>query len=257
MRKYGMSGGIITFLIAVYLMTPISIIAGETVFFEENFDNLELGANVDEALKGDNVWTDTPPKGWTIDDSGVPDNGVTEWHGWAFVDPAWWTQAAEGQRRSEFMLGENVVAVADPDEWDDKAHAGGEYNTFLSTPAIPMAQVTKPNSVILYFSSSWRPEDNQKANLTVSFDGGDPVEILRFESGGGKFFKDDNSTNDEMEIDIENPGGAKSMVLTWGMIEAGNDWWWAIDNISIVTTGPLAVSASRKLATCWGNVKRP
>ncbi|MHC4586509.1 MAG: hypothetical protein ACYS3N_18410, partial [Planctomycetota bacterium] len=96
-----------------------------TVLFAEDFEGLVLGPNIDETLAGDAVWTDTPPEGWTIDESSIPGigmdetDGVTEWAGWAFTDKAWWTEAAEDQGRSLFELGSGTVAVADPDEWSD------------------------------------------------------------------------------------------------------------------------------------------
>jgi len=45
------------------------------VLFAEDFEGLPLGPNVDEGLAGEAVWTDTPPEGWTIDESGVPGIG--------------------------------------------------------------------------------------------------------------------------------------------------------------------------------------
>ncbi len=32
---------------------------------------------------------------------------------------------------------------------------------------------------------------------------------------------------------LNNPANAASMILTWDMPVAGNDWWWAIDNIEV------------------------
>ena len=63
---------------------------GQRVFLE-NFEGLSLGPNVDEAVAGTKVWTETPPAGWSIDDSKMPGgvspvlDGMTEWHGWAFA----------------------------------------------------------------------------------------------------------------------------------------------------------------------------
>jgi hypothetical protein len=34
-------------------------------------------------------------------------------------------------------------------------------------------------------------------------------------------------------IDIDNPPWATNVVLKFGMFDAGNDWWWAIDNIKV------------------------
>jgi hypothetical protein len=215
-----------------------------------------LGPNVDEALAGDAVWTETPPEGWSIDESGIPGigmdatDGMTEWAGWAFADKAWWIEAAEDQRRSEFTLGEGTVAVADPDEWDDGERlpipiSADPYDTWLTTPSIDIADA-EAGTLQLKFDSSWRPEfdDNyhQTASITASFDGGEPIEVLRWESDSGSLnFKDDNSTNDTIVVDLQKPEGARKVVLTFGLFDAGNDWWWAIDNIEVRAVVPEPV----------------
>ncbi|NLH44301.1 MAG: discoidin domain-containing protein [Planctomycetes bacterium] len=219
------------------------------VLLQEDFEGLTLGPSVDEGVKGTNVWTDIPSPGWVNDASGVPgiedpaNDGVTEWAGWGFAKKDWWVETAGDQRRSEFKLGQGTVAIADPDEWDDAAHPGpitaNPYDVWLSTPPIDLSSAV-PGTVQLKFDSSWRPEydDNyhQTASITVSFDGGAKIEVLRWESNSASpNYKDDNSTNQTIIVDIPNPPGAGSMVLTFGLFDAGNDWWWAIDNI--VVTG--------------------
>ncbi|MEJ2704562.1 MAG: hypothetical protein P8Z79_19180, partial [Sedimentisphaerales bacterium] len=155
--------------------------AGRSLLFYEDFEELTLGESPEESPGTEDVWTDTPPDGWTIDDSGVPGigdpavDGVTDWAGWAFTDKEWWTGAAGDQRRSEFTLGQGTVAVADPDEWDDSTHPDGynvaadPYDTWMSTAPIDISGV-EAGSVQLTFDSSWRPEydDNyhQTANIT-------------------------------------------------------------------------------------------
>jgi len=225
------------------------------ILLAEDFEGLELGPNVEEGVAGDAVWTDVPSPGWVIDESGIPGagdpatDGVTEWCGWSFANKDWWIQTAGGQRRSEFDLGQGTVAIADPDEWDDSGHPASTadpYDTWLSTAAIDLS-ATRPGTVQLQFDSSWRPEYDdwyrQSASITVSFDGEEPIEILRWVSDSSSpHFKDDNSTNETIYIDIDNPPSASSMVLTFGMFDAGNDWWWAIDNI-LVTGDQLAERA--------------
>ena len=220
-----------------------------TALFAEDFEGVPLGPNVDEGLAGEAVWTETPPAGWTIDESGIPgigdpaNDGVTEWAGWSFADKNWWTQTAGDQRRSEFTLGSGTVAIADPDEWDDATHAdsaaSGWYKTYMSTLPIDIS-AAEPGTLVLTFASSWRPEYDsdyhQTGNLTVSFDGGAPVELFLWESDpSSPNFKDDNSTNETITVEIDHPAGAQTMVLTFGLFDAGNDWWWAIDNL--VLTG--------------------
>ncbi|NQT01543.1 MAG: hypothetical protein HQ580_05945 [Planctomycetes bacterium] len=219
----------------------------KTVLFAEDFEGLALGPNVDEALAGDAVWTDTPPEGWIVDESGIPGigmdvtDGVTEWAGWAFADKAWWIEAAEDQDRSLFELASGIVAVADPDEWDDDERlpipiSADPYDTWLTTPAIKIAGA-EAGTLELKFDSSWRPEfdDNlhQTANITASFDGGEPVVVMLWESDEASENYKPYATNETVIVNLDNPEGAKKVVLTFGLFDAGNDWWWAIDNLEV------------------------
>jgi hypothetical protein len=239
------------------------------VLLEEDFEGLPLGPNVEEAVSGDAVWTNIPPDGWFNDNSDVPGvgdpatDGVTEWAGWAFADKDWWTRAAEDQRRSEFTLGQGTVAIADGDEWDDAAHPAvpgtGTFDVWLHTRPIDVSNA-KPGTIQLKFDSSWRPEYDsnyhQTANIRVSFDGGELIEILRWESDSASpNYKDDNSTNETIILNIANPAGAQSMVIIFGYFDAGNDWWWAIDNILI--TGQWSGVRAYNPSPATGSVEVP
>jgi len=219
---------------------------GRVVLLVENFESVVLGPSVEESPGTEDVWTDTPPAGWIVDESGVPGigdlatDGVTEWAGWAFADKQFWINTDQ-QRRAEFELGQGVVAVADCDEWDDAAHPGpiasDPYDTWLSTPAIDISGA-QAGTVQLKFDSSWRPEFDsdyhQTANITASFDGEEPIEVLLWESDpSSPSYKHDQSTNETIIVDLDNPPWATSVVLTFGLFEAGNDWWWAIDNVQV------------------------
>ena len=223
--------------------------AGKILLLDEDFEALALGPNVEEGTAGAQVWTDTPPAGWAIDESGVPGvgnsaiDGVTEWAGWAFANKDWWVTAAGNQRRVEFTLGQGTVAIADPDEWDDSTHPPGysvaadPYDTWLSTPAIDISGCAA-GTAQLEFASSWRPEFDsdyhQTATITASFNGLEPVEVLRWESDSGSpNYKPDNSTNETITVNLNSPPWATSVVLTFGLFDAGNDWWWAIDNVKV------------------------
>ena len=221
---------------ALALFVPTLAVA--VPLFEEDFESVTLGPNVDETIVGDMVWTSVPPAGWTVDNSGVPGIdqpgvGVTEWQGWTFADRIWWA-SVDDQLRSEFIGATGVVAVADPDEWDDiGAPSGlGTFAAFLSTPTISLAGIDA-NTVTLAFNSSWRPEVNQTASVEVSYDGAAAVEILRFESNGPNLHPD--NTNESVVVPMNNPDGAGEMVITFGLFDAGNNWWWAIDNILVTT----------------------
>ena len=238
------------------------------VLLEEGFEGLPLGPNVEEGVSGDAVWTNIPPAGWFSDNSDVPGvgdpitDGVTEWAGWAFANKAWWTETAGDQNRSQFTLGQGTVAIADGDEWDDAAHpdvpSTGTYDVWLHTAPIDISNA-KPGTIQLKFDSSWRPEYDddyhQTANIRVFFDGGEPIEILRWESDSASpNFKND-TTNETITLDIANPAGAQSMVIIFGYFDAGNDWWWAIDNILV--TGQWSGIRAYNPSPATGSVEVP
>ena len=266
-------------VITVTTVEPVTIVKqpggsaadGVTVYYE-TFEDVKLGPNVDERLSSEQAWTRTGPKGWLVDRSGVPGNsedhvgyiadededgypdndGVSEWAGWSFADYAWWVKAAGDQSRSQFTLAKNVVAVADPDEWDDKAHAGGAangwYKTLLTTPKIDVSGIVA-GTLSARFHSSWRPEFDgnyhQEGYILASYDGAEPVEILTWVSDRSSSNYHGNNQNEVVTLPLNNPDGATKLQLTFGMREAGNDWWWAIDNL--VVFGGASASASADL----------
>jgi hypothetical protein len=252
--------------LALFSMAPAS--SGAVTLLSEDFNGLTLTDSVDEGVAGPvgdgggtaaaDVWTGTPPAGWTQDDTGVPgaanppdNNGVAEWAGWNFADRDWWVLTAGDQGRGDFLNASGTVMVADPDEWDDAPHPGGPpsgpwYSAFIRTAAISLAAIA-PDTVTLDFDSSWRREfdDNyhQTANITVSFDGGAAVEVLRWTSEPGDASFKSDATNEHVTLGINNPSGASQMVITFGLFDAGNDWWWALDNLDVSGTVPEPTTA--------------
>jgi hypothetical protein len=269
-----------------------STVANAIVLFEQNFDSLTLGPIVtfgDSDNGGEllsrNAWTNVPPSGWSRDESLVPgdaiNDGVREFRGWTFVDKNWWTQTAGDQNRSSFTLGYGVVAVADPDEFDDFSAGSGEgrgpapdacvtgstavgcYEATFTTPAIPLTGVA-PGAARLIFDSSWRPEDSMAGEVLVSFNGGAFAPIRTYASVQEDGTPDpdpsgDNTSwtkitdgvaqvgpilaqtallNETVDIPVNNPAGATSMQVRWRMLDAGNDWWWATDNIQVYAGTP-------------------
>ncbi len=48
--------------------------------------------------------------------------------------------------------------------------------------------------------------------------------------------------------------GAYLMVISFGLLNARNDWWWAIDNIKLISTA-FEVEPRGKLAVIWADIK--
>lgn len=165
--------------------------------------------------------------------------GVTEWEEWSFANKDWWAQVAGDQQRT--LFGPNsgasgTVAIADPDEWDDRGapsfESGGglAYNTQLFTPTVSLAGVA-PGSLTLEFASSWRPENTQQASVQVFYDGV-ASEVLSWSSIAGANFKAD-APDELVSISLPNAGAATSVRLAFNLFNAANDWWWAIDNVKV------------------------
>jgi hypothetical protein len=250
--------------------------------FYEDFNSLELGPNIEEASAGEKVWTNQPPAGWAIDNTnmlgfGTPDDdgdgrpdgdGRSEWFGWAFADVKWWP-TVDNQDRALFTLASGAAAIADPDEWDDGPNSPEPFgnppalfNSLLTTPTISLAGVAA-NTAFLRFDSSWRdeaqddglpkfpvdengnPTNNQTAIITVSYDGGPEIQVMKWDSvSTSPTFHDDNP-NESVLVQLNNPAGAQNMKLTFKLLYGANDWWWAIDNIA-VSAGATPVSITKQ-----------
>ncbi len=207
------------------------------VFFED-WESLagDLGPYVSDTEGGGGGgtdWTSTFPNGWTMVNN-VPEGGPAEFFGWTFHDVDAWNVTAGDQRRSEFTNGEGVVAVADPDEYDDGA-TGIDPDLFdatLVSPVIDLAPAGE-GDLTISFDSSWRPEDAQEAAFLVSFDGGEQQEIFRWSSDSADANYEPDSVNERVSVSVERPEGAGEMQLSFDKPQGGNDWWWAVDNIEV------------------------
>ena len=275
-RAFTYSVLVITFWLAASTIWGI-----DTVLFEEDFEDVTLESSIAEQLKDKRVWSGTPPDGWEITNENPKDLGMPEWRTWAIVDLEWWTATAEDQRRSEFTQKQNdgkgigKGAVSDPDEWDDWELNGdpdalSRWNGHLITPPIKIKGAAA-KSLVLTLDSSWRPEDTQDGEITVSFDGGKEEQILLFESVGidagahtlvtiptlkekEEKVNDGEQINETLEIPIDNPANAAEMIISFGVIDAQNDWWWAIDNIKLISTA-FDVEPRDKLTVKWAEIK--
>lgn len=164
----------------------------------------------------------------------IDDIGVTEWEEWSFADKDWWAEVAGDQTRTQFTLASGTVAIADPDEWDDRGNPAALY-TFNSQLLSPVIDVSGAGALSLEFASSWRPEVLQKASLDVIYDGV-ATEVFRWNSVEGPDFKPD-AQNELVTVNLPSPAGASKMRLGFNLFDAGNNWWWAIDNVEVKNNG--------------------
>jgi hypothetical protein len=173
----------------------------------------------------------------------LPDGVKPEISGWTIQNKDILINQQSNQERDVFTKGQNILAVSDPDAIDDFVDIDPDlYTGFLMTPEFSLDGVA-PNSIALEFDSSFRPYPTMIGLVDVSFDGGDNWENLltldtdSIEGGESSLVRADET----VMLDVSNPSGG-TIQFRWGMTNAGNDWWWAIDNVRVAarfTGNPL------------------
>ncbi|AKU18645.1 nucleotide pyrophosphatase [Luteipulveratus mongoliensis] len=188
------------------------------------FDTMigSLGARVDETGVPADVrgWTHSVPTGWSIDNSAMGTGGVTEWQGWSLTTDEFWTRAAPDQQRESNVRSRGVFAVADSDEWSDKA-TSGPFNSALVTPAY---DVRGRAAVSLGFVSHYLKDGDETAAVSVSFDGGPERNVLTYTG-------DRIAATEKLSVAV--PSGAQKMTVKFRLSNGVNNWYWAIDDVTV------------------------
>ena len=135
--------------------------------------------------------------------------GTTEWQGWSFTTMEFWT-SADTQGREDFSLGEGVIAVADPDEWDDYGSPAskGYFDSSLISPEV---SVTGGQELYLGFATHYQQEDNQTAQVIATFDNGQQQTILKYDGNTASDNKGGHVLNKYETRKIQVPQDAKTM----------------------------------------------
>ncbi|MER5983780.1 alkaline phosphatase family protein [Streptomyces sp. NPDC001787] len=214
------------------------------------FDALRgsLRAPVDEtklpaATKG---WTNTAPAGWSIDNARMPAGGVTEWRGWSFATDEFWTNAELGQGRETNVRARDVFAVADSDEWDDKAHDAGQFDSTLVSPAYRLNGAATAN---LSYATDYRVDGPQTGDVYVSYDGGAPQLV--------KSYRANANTVERVKLDV--PAGARTARFSF-RYTGTNSAFWTVDQVALGQPAPpsqLAVASLKAHTKLLGRPGSP
>ncbi|MFF1256777.1 MULTISPECIES: phosphocholine-specific phospholipase C [unclassified Streptomyces] len=195
-------------------------------------EDFESVADSLEPVSGVVGWTAKAPKGWSVVNAAGMPQGTARLQGWTFHTKRAWSPA--GQDRGGFGRALGVVAVADPDDWDDTGSPSskGTFDSTLVSPAVPVPPGT--SKLYVAFDSHYRQEAPQKAAVTALFDTGEETRLLHYSA--------DATGNDNAGHDAENtfvtkelavPAGAKTVTLKFRMYDAGNNWYWAVDHVRV------------------------
>ena len=216
----------------------ISAANAQTILFQEDFESAVLFPFVSssECCGDGEDWTDILPAGWIFDNGDTPSDGPAEFFGFTILKKTSWIATSFNQRRDSFTRGTGNVLVADPDEYDDLG-SGIEpnlFNVLVRTPPINVTSVTS-GLLEIAFDSSFRPYDDMTGLVEVSFNGGlsfDNLLTLNTDTvpGGSSSL---SRANEAVALNVVIPAGATEAIVQFRMADAGNDWWWAIDNIVI------------------------
>ncbi|MFE7712975.1 phosphocholine-specific phospholipase C [Streptomyces sp. NPDC057486] len=180
-------------------------------------------------------WTRTTPEGWTVTNAPAMPQGTRELQGWTFLSKQFWFPG--GQDRPNFSRALGVVAVADPDDWDDTGSPSGRgrFDSTLTAPAVAIPSGT--STLHLGFDSHYRQESPQEAEVTVQFDTGDKVQLLHYSSAtSGNTNKGQDQENRLVRLSCSVPAEAASAKVSFRIFNAGNNWYWAIDNVRVGTS---------------------
>jgi outer membrane protein assembly factor BamB len=215
-------------LAVLVIGAPLRCWAG--TLLQEDFDELAetlqgaLDEKTDPSVRG---WAHTPPPGWSVDNSKMDTNaGITEWAGWSFTTRTFWV-AAEDQGRDQFALADEVFAVADSDEYDDK-EGTPPFDSMLVSPAITVP-VGKTAHISWDTLCPVAPEAT--AQLIASINGG-PDQVI-------EDYSVRNLPNVERRVDVKPPdtGQPWTLVIKW-RYAGKNQWFWAIDNVRVADEPP-------------------
>lgn len=197
---------------------------------------------VDEPAKPQDTagWTKQTPAGWSIDERTT--DGVAEYRGWSFMTGEFWTTSEEGQGRGSFVRGRDVIAVADPDEWNDKGNPVGAGKRFDSTLWSPWQDVAAGGAVDLTFTHHYRQVasgEPQRAEVVAEYDDGTTQVLWSRDAAQGQVLE----TSRQVALSTTAPGGDVGQVrIGWRLSDGGNNGYWAVDAPEVHAEAPAAAA---------------
>ncbi|MEU7028704.1 alkaline phosphatase family protein [Streptomyces sp. NPDC046275] len=190
------------------------------------FDTLQsaLTGRVDETGIPTGVlgFTHTAPSGWSVINNAMGTGGTTEWRGWSFATDEFWSRTQRDQWRELNVRARGVFAVADSDEWADKTFSG-TYDSTLVSPAHP---VTGASRVTLDFTTHYRQEGAQAAQVLASFNGGTPTVVKSYTA---------DVVSQPQSVTVNVPAGASTVSFRF-RYTGSNNWYWVIDGVRVSTS---------------------
>ncbi len=214
-----------------------SVATEQPVLLSEDFDDLPLDPFVSRFGGTGADFTNTPPDGWTRDNTNLPiDENFPEYQGWSFLDKDSWISEAGNQDRTTFTLGEGTVAVADPDQYDDRVNVDPNlFDASLITPPIDITAIGggQPGGEAAGVARFEPLTPNEGILVTPAASGRFDAYTIIFdlylpEAGATSFtalYQTDVTNSGDADIYIRSDGGIGISGVYEGQSEFGFDAW--------------------------------
>ena len=164
-------------------------------------------------------FTHTMPEGWESSTEGV-NSGEARWNGWTLSTIRHWTWAVGTDMRHWFTQGHGNVAIIESEH--QRLNDVDLMDAHLTTAPI---SIKGNDKVAVEFDHHYRQgKAGQSATVSVVFDDGKSQTLEEFTA-------DKFSAHEYYEVDI--PAGAKSLQIKFDYLQGNNDFWWAVDNVSV------------------------
>jgi hypothetical protein len=209
-----------------------------------SFLNGPPGASPPTAPRFDGTdFTNVIPE-WTIDNTLM--GGFCRepgYDGWTAMDVKCWVNEQGGQGRSLFDFGgfnQNAALVADGDAFydfdsnftNDGRAPSNSMNTYIQRVYDLSAYDNRTLQIGMEYE--FRIENQQRGTIEVSFDGGQTWvmlrELVRGELANGSYLIDVPTFVAGTDFTALQ---TKKMILRFGYLDAGNNWWYAVDNVRV------------------------
>lgn len=187
-----------------------------------NIDPVVTDAATDGVIMRETFNTGALPEGWEASFESVHD-GNPAYAGWQSTTRADWSATVD-LMRDRFGRTDASFLAADAQQF-----GGGDFTATLTSAPIDVADL---DAVRLTFDSHYRGVPGQTGVVTASFDGGEPVEILRLDSESVTDDYDGMQLNAAQDIVVDTPARAKQVVFTWQFTGGADARYWAIDSIA-------------------------
>ena len=128
----------------------------------------------------------------------------------------------------------------------DSDCSGGAEDEYLITPVLDCRDTEE---VVLHFRSEILPADNATQEVLVSLDGGvtfEPQPIFSY-SGGGLFDAAEEAFYAERAFRVMAAVGQATVAFAFHYASAGNQEWWAVDDVRVTATRPRTPEGGMQL----------